>query len=151
MLKCPLNIDSLNNMQTIAQNSINLTFKSLNSSFQKTLIFHIIPKITDFAPSEHIPRESLNIHPSLKLADPEFHKPAPIDMLLSAGPTLSLFCMGQINLSQNNCDLFLHKTKLGWIIGGEIGSIKTIKKSKCFLSDVQFDLQRFWQLEEGEY
>ena len=56
--------------------------------------------------------------------------------------------MGQINLSRNNCDLFLHKTKLGWIIGGEISSKKMIKRSRCFLSGVEFDLERFWQLEE---
>ena len=40
-------------------------------------------------------------------------------MLLGAGPTLSMICVGQINLTTpNQPDLYLQKTRLGWIIGG---------------------------------
>ena len=55
-------------MQTIARYNLKITFKSLNSNYQKTLTFFIVPQITNLAPSEYVPRESLNIQSSLKLA-----------------------------------------------------------------------------------
>lgn len=69
-------------------------------------------------------------------------------MLLGAGSSLSLFCKDQIDLSKNNLDLFLHSTKLGWVIGGGINNFDYHKKYKCFLSNINFDLERFWQIEE---
>lgn len=67
--------------------------------------------------------------------------------MLEAGPTLSLFCIGHIKLSQCD-DLILQKTKLGWIIGGSIKLLKGIKVSHCLVTNLQFDLEQFWALEE---
>lgn len=146
--RCSVPITSLNDMETTAKYYVSVTFKSLYSDYRRTLNFFAVPRITDMVPSEYIPKNSFNIHPSLKLADPEFHKPGTIEMLLGAGPTLSLFCIGQINLSRNNQDLYLQKSKLGWIIGGGISAENPFKRSKCLASNIDFQLEKFWDIEE---
>ena len=146
--KCNINVNAMNNLQTSTNFSVKVTIKSLHSNFQKTLNFLSVPQITEFIPHELIPRTFFEIPSNIKLADPDFYKPAPIDMLLGAGSSLSLFSKNQINLSKENFDLFLHKTKLGWVIGGGINNFEFHKKFKCFLSDINFDLEHFWQIEE---
>ena len=123
-----------------------VTFKSLYSPFEKTLNFFIIPFILDLTPNETIPKEKLNIPSNLKLADPDFFKPSKIDLLIGSGPTLSLFCNGQIQVLDRQ-DLILQKTKLGWVIGGGITPQKK-RKFQCFLTNLSFDIEKFWNIEE---
>ena len=105
-----------------------MTFRVINNKFEKTLDFLTVPCISNLVPNEPIQRELLNIPSNITLADPEFHKPLPVD---------------------HNHDLFLQKTRLGWIIGGDINYMKHSKKVNCHLEDVQFELNRFWEIEEG--
>lgn len=142
-----LPISALNGMSTSTKYSIKVTINSIHNAFKKSFTFYTVPKITDLVPVEVIPKGIVNIPSNIRLADPEFYKPAPIDMLIGAGPTLSLFNIGQIKLSEDN-DLFLQKTLLGWVIGGECSAVVTPKKYACLVTDIQFNLERFWEMEE---
>ena len=56
-------------------------------------------------------------------------------MLLGAGPTLSLICVGQINLTApDKLDLYLQKTRLGWVIGGSAPSASFPTKETAITS-----------------
>ena len=118
---CSISIGAINGMQTISRGSIGITFLSNCNKLKKTLTFLIVPKIADFAP-EVFPREVINIPDNIRLADRRFHIPRPVDVLIGAGATLSMLSIGQINLSENNCDLILQKTQLGWVIVGSLTS-----------------------------
>lgn len=125
------------------------TIKSRLTNFQRTLTFCTIPRIAGLLPDNQINRTDLRIPANLRLADPEFHRPGKIDMLLGTGTTLSCLSIGQINLSnQRNVDLVLQKTQFGWIIGGGILSASR-SNHKTFVHNIQFDLQKFWEVEEG--
>jgi len=50
------------------------------------------------------PRDSVKISHNVKLADPKFYLPRPIDVLIGAR-TLFLLLFGQINLSRGDYDL----------------------------------------------
>ena len=66
-----------------------------------------------------IDRSALQIPKNLKLADPTFHIPSPIEILLSSGPTLTSLCVGQIKIPQSiDTELCLQKTRFCWVIGG---------------------------------
>ncbi|CAK9796165.1 hypothetical protein ANTPLA_LOCUS674 [Anthophora plagiata] len=150
--RCSIPVGALNSLSTICKTTTTLTISSLHSGLEKTLNFLIIPQISSLIPNETIDRKLLNIPRNLKLADPNFHQPAPIHMLIGAGTTLSLFSIGQINLSptQTN-DLILQKTQLGWVIGGTVDTTdKKIQSSTqhCHHSDIQGDLDKFWKVEE---
>ncbi|KAJ8914709.1 hypothetical protein NQ315_017418, partial [Exocentrus adspersus] len=123
-------------LTTYTKYVIRLTIYSIHNKFEKT-------------PGEPMNRDYLKFPANLPLADPEFHKPAPVDLLLGSGPTLSLLCIGQINLSGRDNNLYMQKTRLGWIIGGEINQVTSLKRLICNLVDLQSDLNRFWEIEEG--
>lgn len=146
--KCMLPVGTLSSIPTFTKHIVDLKFGSLNSNFEKGVSCLTVLKIAEFVPSEAIPRESLSIPPNLVLADPEFHKPAEIDMLLGSGPTLSLFSIGQIKLINHGVDLYMQKTRLGWVIGGSVSSPQPRKSISCNLSNLEKLLTRFWEVEE---
>lgn len=71
-------------------------------------------------PSDTFPRNLLEIPHNIKLVDPEFHVPRQVDLIIGSGTSLSLFSIGQINLSKNSHDLYSHKARLRGVIAGEI-------------------------------
>lgn len=141
------NIGGVNNSNTKSKFFTKITFKSIYSKYQKTLLFFIIPSISDDIPCDNIPREKFKIPSGLKLADELFHKSSPIDMLIGVGPSLSLLCIGKIKIEPFE-DLYLQKTKLGWIMGGGSNFLSTDRLNKCLTTKVDFDLQKFWDIEE---
>ncbi|XP_046145860.1 uncharacterized protein LOC123989203 [Osmia bicornis bicornis] len=91
----------------------------------------------------------LKIPANIKLADPRFHIPQPVDMLIGSGATLSLLSIGQINLSRDNCDLVLQKTQLGWVIAGGSSGEEGSSIVACNLANLSEQLARFWIIEDA--
>lgn len=110
--KCSLTVEAINEMNTTVNSLTKIIFKSLHSEFKKSITCFIVPKITNLVTSDTFPREKISIPSNIKLADPKFYKPSNVDILIGSGPTLSLFSVGQIRLSQYD-DLIFQKTKLG--------------------------------------
>ena len=81
-----------------------------------------IPDISRLAPSELIPCANTDIPSNLLLDKPNFYKPARVDLLIGADSWLSMFCIGQIDLSNHGEDLCLQKTRVGLVIGGSPGN-----------------------------
>ena len=149
--KCCIAIGALNDLSTTVNSIVTITFQSLYNDYKRSLNFLVVPKIIDLIPAYPISREKIKIPPKIQLADPNFHKPAPIDMLIGSGTTLSLFCIGSINMSKENHDFYLQKTRLGWIFGGGLdysNEPKSKKRGNCLLSDLDEALERFWNIEE---
>ncbi|XP_050494523.1 uncharacterized protein LOC126875676 [Bombus huntii] len=97
-----------------------------------------------------VDRSIIHIPRNLQLADPRFHRPAPIEILLSAGPTLASLCVGQLDISQaNGPDLRLQKTRFGWVIGGSPTSQSSALAFHAFTTALQADPARVWEIDEG--
>ena len=148
MRACSVTVGVINEMSTLSKNILEVNFLSLHSDFQKTLQFLTVDKIADFVPDETFPRELVNIPAYLQLADPQFHVPRSVDLLIGSGATLSLLLLGQINLSRSNIDLFLQKTQLGWVIAGGINSDEKGRLVSCNLSELTTQMEKFWAIEE---
>lgn len=103
--RCFIPIGALNDL--VAKAVVKIAIRSIHTDYKTTFSFLIIPRIANLIPKEIIPREILHIPPNVLLADPHFHEPAPIDMLLGSRPSLSTFCAGQIDLSNKNWDIIL--------------------------------------------
>ncbi|XP_057335449.1 uncharacterized protein LOC130674197 [Microplitis mediator] len=147
---CRVPVGALNAMTTYCNEITTATITSRVNKYKKTLTFLIIPMISQIVPDQPIHQETLKIPSNIKLADPLFYKPAPIDLLIGAGTTLSLLCIGQIKISlPAQQELFLQKTLLGWIIGGAAPSSKYVKPAACHVTNINdFDLNKFWEIEE---
>ncbi|XP_018377310.1 PREDICTED: uncharacterized protein LOC108770304 [Trachymyrmex cornetzi] len=145
---CMLPVGAINSTNTTSKDVVRITIQSIYSEFSKDLTCLLIPTISDLIPSENFPRGTLKIPPNVSLADPEFHAPRPVDILIGAGPTLSLFSIGQINLSRDGHDLYLQKTRLGWIVAGGNASQSRLKTTACSLTNLDQQIAKFWTIEE---
>ena len=139
---CMQPIGAINSINTISKGVVSITVQSSHSEFRKNLLCLTIPSIADLIPSEIFPRHLVKIPHNIK-ADPEFHLPRPVDLLIGTGATLSLFSIGQIDLSQGNRDLYLQKTRLGWVVAGGIESRNYSKTVTCQLTNLESQIRKF--------
>lgn len=93
--KCSIPIGALNELSTTSRHTVTVTFKSRINGYSRTLQFLTVPIISGLVPGVQINRNSISIPKNICLADPEFHKPAPVQMLISSGTALSLLSIGQ--------------------------------------------------------
>lgn len=142
-----LHIGAINTMSIESRGLVKITILSTIDGFCKELTCLTIPTITDLILSDIFPRDSIKIPSNIRLADPEFHLPRSVDLLIGSGATLSMFSVGQINLSREGHDLYLQKTRLGWIVAGGT-SVKNIKDAACYLTTLENQLNKFWDVEE---
>lgn len=107
----------------------------------------IVPQITNNLPNLKADVRSLSIPRNINLADPQFHIPNKIDLLLGADYFWDVMCVGHIKLSR--VGPILQKSKFGWIVSGAIQSSLT-RNVQCNLSHIEIDkkLTRFWETEE---
>ena len=102
-------------------------------------------------PSIAIDRASLEIPKNITLADPEFHKPSEIDLLIGVKLFYKLLCVGQISL-KNHPHAILQKTQLGWIVAGEISGSPSKNMVQCHFirhsTPLDANLKQFWEIEE---
>lgn len=142
---CSLPITVMNGLSTVSSGVVKCTFYSLHSNYSQNLFFLVVPKITDPVPDEVFPRELFDFPKNIKLADPSFHLPQDVDMLIGSGVTLSMLSVGQIHLQAENGKLILQKTQLGWTVAG--GITKRDEKIACHTSKLERLIENFWVLD----
>jgi len=104
-------IDGINEAVTISQNQATATIYSRFNKYQETLTFLIVDKVTSAIPGTQIDVNGFQVPPNIKLADPTFHVPGKIDILLGSEIFWKLLCVGQIQLGKSKP--IFQKTKLG--------------------------------------
>ncbi|KAF2891357.1 hypothetical protein ILUMI_14816 [Ignelater luminosus] len=142
------------NVIGIGQGTINishkvmLTFYSCCNNYKGTISCLVVPQISSALPTHTFNRNAIEIPPNIKLSDPSFNELRPIDVLLGAGIFWSLLSVGQVKVNQ----LILQKSKLGWLISGELVNQRFIndqtRASFLSLNELNHKLERFWQVEE---
>lgn len=150
--KFSIPIEAINNAQSNSNYLVKATISSRINGFSKTLSFLTVSTLGGLLPSEPIDRNRLEIPKHVRLADPKFDQPAPIDLLLSAGTTLSLLRQGQIKLNgPNEPDIILQDTKFGWIIGGNAlskGQSPANQSLRNYYASADKDLRNFWEMDD---
>lgn len=135
-------------MSSESKGIVRITIQSTQEHFNRKITCLTLPVITDLIPSETFLRNAIEIPSNIKLADPEFHLPRPIDLLIGSGITLSILSFGQIDLSEDGHDLYLQKTRLGWVIAGSSPKQNMIKRASCCSISLESQLTKFWTIEE---
>lgn len=117
--RCLVPIGALDTLTTTSRRYLTTTITSMKSTYQRKLTFLVIPTITSLVPNQLVDRSMPQIPKNLQLADPSFHMPGSIDILLNARPTLASVSIGRIKIyPTHDPDLLLQKTRFGWVIGG---------------------------------
>jgi hypothetical protein len=144
----------------------NITLSGVNNSHSKvnkstTLIFNkfqasikclVLPKITQNIPASPLVYDTFKIPSNIKLADPTFNKPGPIDLLLGNELFWKVLCVGKVQLGPAK-RLIAQNTQLGWILGGCWDSNKENTKTICTFSSKNLEKQmvKSWQIEEIDH
>lgn len=150
----PINqpVAGLGNQQTNLNYKTEIVIKSKHNAYTAKITCLVIQSITGELPNSVIDRANLKIPKNLTLADPQFHTPRIIDLLIGAELFWNLLCVGQIPLGPSLP--VMQKTKLGWVLGGPM--TPTIpRKNKatrhCHIvttQQLQDQVAKFWELEE---
>ncbi|XP_011173049.1 uncharacterized protein LOC105205390 [Solenopsis invicta] len=146
-----MTITAINEIPVKTSQQITATIQSRYNAFQATLPFFTIPKITKRLPLNKVDLRKVEIPERIQLADPEFHIPATIDILLGASVFWDLLYVGQIKIFKQQPTF--RKTQLGWIVAGamELHHMPTTMTTYCGFSSERTlcdQLQKFWQIEE---
>lgn len=91
-----------------------MVIESRNNLVYLTTSCLVVPEITSNLPNFHIIIKNLNLPSNIQLADPTFHVPAQIDLLIGAGHFWDIIQPNQIICGPNLPKL--QKNTFGWIL-----------------------------------
>ncbi|XP_029054415.2 uncharacterized protein LOC114881732 [Osmia bicornis bicornis] len=134
----------------IVRDRVDLKIVSRVNGFNASISCLVIDNITDDMPNVDMNRSTLAVPAHIMLADPEFDRCRPIDLLIGAGLFWYLLCVGQHKAGNH---LLWQKTQLGWVLGGQIswpieGHSRIQRGHLSTNRELSEQLERFWKVEE---
>ncbi|XP_057656782.1 uncharacterized protein LOC130894179 [Diorhabda carinulata] len=128
-----------------------LKFKSQHKNFTTDLSCFILPEITGNLTTFYIDKQKLLIPKYINLADKNFNKPGPIEMLIGADIFWNVLRPNQLKLNTNGP--VLQETQLGWLVSGKIQGFQISNNIVCNLVKnkgdlyIQDQLSKFFEIE----
>ncbi|GBM48220.1 hypothetical protein AVEN_72491-1 [Araneus ventricosus] len=142
-------VSGINGLAQDIKYETNAIISNKDNSFNESLKFMVVPKISSVTPSCNLDISKLSLPKHIKLADPSFHKPAKISMLLGAQVFFKIIKADQIKI---NDSITLQNSVFNYIVTGGLPTADD--KLHCFLLSEQEGLEnlisKFWQLESME-
>lgn len=147
----PMKIKGIGESSQIAKRSLELNIGSKTSTFEAKLEFVVLPTITENLPSSKINLEGINFPDSVVLADPTFHIPSKIEMLIGAELFYGILGTKKFVISPNLPTFY--ETKLGYIAAGKFSDAHYENRFSEISLKVSFEslskqIQQFWVAEE---
>lgn len=146
-----VSVSGINQAHTSINYYTRLTIGSRFNAFSTTITCLIVPCIAASVPGMSFDPRSLNIPANLELADPLFYESRNVDLLIGADLFWTLLCNGQVRSGKTSP--ILHKTRLGWILAGEIPG-SSVGNQNCSLicklatQNLEESVAKFWELEQ---
>lgn len=153
--KHQIQLSGINNATITLRKRVYVKLQSIWSSFQDSVMLVVHPKLRQMHPDHNINIDEWKIPNDMQLADHEFNRSQPIDIILNAHQvdlyTLSkTFSLGK-DLPR------LRETKFGWVVVGDWSTARSNNPSYANLAletanspdtnDLPTLLRRFWELE----
>ncbi|XP_058448823.1 uncharacterized protein LOC131428798 [Malaya genurostris] len=134
----------------VSSHSVVVRIQSHYTEFSADLKFHILNEITRKLPSNAVDTSEWIWPTDIILADPKFHEPARIDMIIGMEIYYDLLLDGLIRLGPEKP--VLQQTALGWVVSGKVGVLPPSQSNTSIVhicSSVALDnqLAMFWELE----
>lgn len=111
----------------------------------------ILPQVTSSMPTRQLPNNVKDKFTHLALADPEFFRPAPVDLLLGADVFSQVFDGKRVSVDNNYPTAY--STLFGWVIIGTISDTTITNHASHLVSltvSLEDAMERFWRIEEPE-
>lgn len=135
-----MQVAGINQSMSLIKHQTDVSILSKTSHFQTKVNCFILSQITCNIPSVSISLDQFHVPHNIQLADPKFNQSDTIDMLLGSNLFWQLLCVGQIKADNG---VIYHKTKLGWVVTGEINAPSTKAITCLSIDSLNFDLQKF--------
>ncbi|XP_072941876.1 uncharacterized protein [Epargyreus clarus] len=122
----------------------------LDPNFVLPVSAYVLRRLTSLLPERKIIQVLPSSFASLELADPSFNTPGKIDLLLSTRVVGEILQEGLVKGSPGTP--IAQKTKLGWILSGEVSKTMTVPVCCSVVARTNVDelLRKFWELESDE-
>ncbi|XP_062557924.1 uncharacterized protein LOC134222785 [Armigeres subalbatus] len=150
-----MELEGISSVPTRAHKCAEIIITSRCSDFRAVVPCMVLDKITNTLPCKQVSTDDWTIPDSIHLADPFFHRPGRIDVLLGIEIFFQLLQPGQISLNFGGTSPTLQNTKLGWVVAGRFNNKSTVPlspASTCLLvsteDELSQQLRKFWELEE---
>lgn len=138
-------ITSLERNTTKIEQTAQIQIESQNTAFKAALKCLVVQKIAERIPLFKIDKKLVGIPENLKLVDPSFDQPRPVDILIGCGLFWSLLSVGQITNGRRHP--VWQKTQLGWVFSGEFVGEQTASTGSvpCLVTNQNLNesLERF--------
>ena len=144
--KVEVKLKGVENLEAIIEFCISTSIKSRINDVKFDLSFLVFKEIASRMPSLPLDRNAFQIPEGLILADPEFEKPADVDILLGAECFYEL--LGTQKVRMKNQSAVLQETELGWIVAGRYTDPRSFRSKpevSCNLMNFQ-ELPLLWEL-----
>ncbi|XP_065094080.1 uncharacterized protein LOC135714625 [Ochlerotatus camptorhynchus] len=149
--KKPANVPivGINALRSLARDKVVVRFQSRLSNFHASLECLVTPRVTGTIPALRIDITKWTIPEGVILADPKFHSPDKVDLLIGGELFFDILKPGQLSLAEGLPQL--RDTYLGWIVAGAINDqlVSNVSlQSNTAVEDIEQRMHRFWQVEE---
>ncbi|XP_033212443.1 uncharacterized protein LOC117170034 [Belonocnema kinseyi] len=143
-----MQLRGVDNLKTNVKYTTSTNIKSRVNDLNLKMSFLIFNEISSRMPSITLNRKLFKIPENISLADPEFHRPADVDILIGAEFYYELLGTGKIRFPGQSA--VLQETDLGWNVAGRYTQPRTAPispmQASCNLIKFQ-DLPILWELE----
>nr|XP_040241675.2 uncharacterized protein LOC120961733 [Anopheles coluzzii] len=140
-------ITGVGTVKTCAREKFVVNIESRYSTFSTTAECLVIPKVTGIIPTSQLNVSKWPLPPDIFLADPEFHTPGQIDMLLGVSHFMRLLKSNRMQLREDLPDL--QETHLGWVVAGDVEDESTNQQSFIATTTTLSEtMNKFWEVED---
>ncbi|XP_062715774.1 uncharacterized protein LOC134291696 [Aedes albopictus] len=118
------------------------------SAFSQEMHFNVLPQLTVSLPTASCSISGWNLPEAVHLADPRFHEPGPVDIIIGAEYYMDLLRNERHKATEDGPTL--QNTEFGWIVSGKIPDHPVGSPSLTFVcstNDLQEHLTKFWDRE----
>lgn len=142
-------ITGISSIPLTTKSQVTLNFHAIrNSSHMITAKAYVLRRINSRLPSQELPSDTWPSSEISDLADPHFHKPGSIDVLLGAVVYAHIILDGII---KRNESLVALNSRLGWLVSGEVAQSGHQSHNVVVMhTQVEVDqlLRQFWEIDE---
>ena len=143
-----ISLHAVNELSTNVRYTTTATFRSRYTNLEHNLSLFVVSQIGAMMPTLPINRNSFKVPHGLVLADPEFHKPAEVNMILGAQYFYQFLYPGQISITSHSA--VFQETELGWVVAGCFHQTQT-KLAKVYCNFTRFsNSSLLWELDSGQ-
>ncbi|XP_055542601.1 uncharacterized protein LOC129728208 [Wyeomyia smithii] len=150
-----LNLEGISSTPAHVDRCADITISSRCTDFRTSTSCMVLEKITKMLPCKPANIVDWPIPGSIHLADPLFHRPGEVEVLLGIELFFQLLEPGKITLSTDGTLPTLQNTKLGWVVAGRYNKVNNSYGSHtptCLLASTEDtlsqQLRKFWEFEE---